>query len=424
MSIAGRILIGLAAALLLAASWAGAAEAALREVPQGEPVQTVLDAAAPGDVVRLLAGDHEGPVSIDRPLVLEGAPGAVLLGNGSGSVVSVRAADVTVRGLTVRGSGDALHEMDSGIFVDRDAHRAQIEGNRLEGNLFGIYLWGPQDAVVRGNVIEGREVRQVSETGSGVAIWSSPGSRVVDNEIRFGADGIFVKTSERNVFDGNRMRDLRFAIHYMYTNDSRVTNNVSIGNDIGYAIMFSHRLEVSGNLSEEDSEHGFMFNYANYSTVENNIVRLGGEKCVFIYNANFNEFRRNRFEGCGIGVHFTAGSESNVISENAFIGNESQVKYVGTRFIDWSSEGRGNFWSDNPAFDVDGDGIADAAYRPNDIIDQVLWTNPSAKILVTSPAVQVIRWAQAQFPAVQPGGVVDSAPLMAPPDISIPASAP
>jgi nitrous oxidase accessory protein len=28
--------------------------------------------------------------------------------------------------------------------------------------------------------------------------------------------------------------------------------------------------------------------------------------------------------------------------------------------------------------------------------------------------VQVIRWAQAQFPALLPGGVVDSRPLMSP----------
>ena len=68
------------------------------------------------------------------------------------------------------------------------------------------------------------------------------------------------------------------------------------------------------------------------------------------------------------------------------------------------------------AFDLDGDGIADGAYRPNDIIDRVMWTAPQARLLMTSPAVQVIRWAQSRFPATLPGGVVDSAPLMAPPE--------
>src|SRR3546814_4505030 len=77
---------------------------------------------------------------------------------------------------------------------------------------------------------------------------------------------------------------------------------------------------------------------------------------------------------------------------------------VGTRYLDWAQAGRGNYWSDNPAFDLDGDGIADAAYRPNDLVDTVLWTAPQAKLLINSPAVQVIRWAQSQFPALLPGG--------------------
>jgi nitrous oxidase accessory protein len=102
------------------------------------------------------------------------------------------------------------------------------------------------------------------------------------------------------------------------------------------------------------------------------------------------------------------------MSGNAFIRNRNQVKYVGTRHLDWSEGGRGNYWSDNPAFDLDGDGIGDNPYRPNDLVDRVLWTSPQAKVLMNSPAVQVIRWAQTQFPALLPGGVVDSRPLMTP----------
>ena len=96
---------------------------------------------------------------------------------------------------------------------------------------------------------------------------------------------------------------------------------------------------------------------------------------------------------------------------------KTSFKYVGTRHLDWSFEGRGNYWSDNPAFDLDRDGIGDNPYRPNDIVDRVLWTSPQAKVLVNSPAVQVIRWAQAHFPAILPGGVVDSTPLIAPPNL-------
>src|SRR5690606_33328567 len=182
-----------------------------------------------------------------------------------------------------------------------------------------------------------------------------------------------------------------FAVHYMYGNDGVVSGNVSIGNDVGYALMFSNRLMITGNLSVDDAQHGLMLNYANSATIAGNRVR-GGEKCLFFYKANKNTVRDNRFEDCQIGVHFTAGSERNAFSGNAFIGNRTQVKYVGTRHLDWSTEGRGNYWSDHAAFDTNGDGIAEAAYRPNDMVDQILWTQPSAKLLLGSPAVQLLRF--------------------------------
>jgi nitrous oxidase accessory protein len=47
-------------------------------------------------------------------------------------------------------------------------------------------------------------------------------------------------------------------------------------------------------------------------------------------------------------------------------------------------------------------------------MDQVLWTQPSAKLLLGSPAVQLVRWAQSEFPALLPGGIVDDRPLMKP----------
>lgn len=425
------------------------ARAERREVgPDSGSLQAVLDEAAPGDVLHLRPGLYRGPFRIDRSLVLEGEPGAVLDGGGAGNVLSVLAPDVTVRGLTIRRSGRNLEAMDSGIFLEKSATRARVEGNRLEDNLFGVYIHGAAEAVVRANSIIGLRTSQLSEAGNGVSVWNAPGAKVLGNDVRYGRDGIFVITSRQNTFSGNRFRDLRFAVHYMYTNQSEVSDNVSAGNHVGYAIMYSQRIVIRSNLSDGDRDHGFLFNYANGASVTGNVVlgrviasgsaapagaedsahaallsgeeqaadrRMGPEKCVFIYNANNNRFRGNWFENCGTGVHFTAGSEGNEITGNAFINNRNQVKYVGTRSLDWSRGGRGNYWSDNPGFDLNRDGIADTAYRPNDLVDRVLWTAPQAKLLMNSPAVQVIRWAQSQFPALLPGGVVDSHPLIAPP---------
>ena len=437
-------------AAILAAGVSASASAETLKIAPEQPLQAVLDRAQDGDVIELAPGEYKGGIKINRPVVLTGRQGAILVGGGTGNVVTVSSPDVTIRGVTIRGSGHDLQTMDLGIFLEKTAERAVVESNRFEGNLFGIYVHGAAGSRVERNIVEGVRGGRLNEAGNGVSLWNAPDVTIAENIFRYGRDGIFTVSSRKDRFINNRFEQVRFAVHYMYTNDSEVSGNVSIGNHGGYAIMYSTRLVIRDNISDRDRDYGLLFNYANYSEIDGNRVtggsldniasnrdegpdedrgmlpdakptqptqsfRSGPEKCVFIYNANHNKFRNNWFEGCGIGVHFTAGSEGNEITGNAFVGNRNQVKYVGTRDLDWSKGGRGNYWSDNPAFDLDGDGIADTAYRPNDLIDRVLWTAPPAKILINSPAVQVLRWAQAQFPALYPGGVVDTHPLIAPP---------
>ena len=414
-----RVALALGAALALLAAPGGVrtASTAVIEISPGEggTLQAALDAALPGAVLRLAPGLYPGPIVIDRTLTLEGAPGAILDGRGKGRVLSVAAPDVVVRGLTVRNSGISLAETDAGIFLDKPAEGALIEANRLENNLFGIYLHGARNALVRGNEVIGNRNLRMSERGNGIHLWAAKGSVIEGNSVRYGRDGIFVTTSRKNAFRDNDLRDLRFAVHYMYTHDSEVSGNVSRDNHVGYALMYSDRLRVFDNRSTGDRDHGFLFNFTNKSRIERNLVRAGRTKCVFIYNANRNVLSGNLFQGCAIGIHFTAGSEGNRIAGNAFIGNATQVKYVGTRHVEWSDRGVGNYWSDNPALDLDGDGIGDVPYRPNDLVDQVVWRHPLAKLLLTSPSVRILRWAHDRFPSIYPGGVIDSAPLMRPP---------
>lgn len=410
-------LLQAAAALAAAAclAWSGAA-AAIAVAPD-DNLQHIIDQAPAHETLTLASGVYAGNLRIDKPLTLQGPPdrSAIIQGDGSGRSIAVQAPNVTLRNLTVRGSGMRLFEMDAAIFLDKPAHDALVEHNDILGNLMGVYVWGPNNAMVRSNRIVGDTTLRMAERGNGVQLWNTPGTQVIDNDISLGRDGIFVNTSKRNRFVGNRFRDLRFAIHYMYTQDSEIIGNVAEHNDIGYALMFSDRLVIRDNVARDNREHGLMLNSVTRSTITGNFIRYS-EKCTFLYGASLNTFRDNWFQDCQVGIHFTAGSERNKISDNAFVDNQTQIRYVSTRHLDWSENGRGNYWSDNTAFDLNGDGIADTAYRPNGIMDQVLWRAPMAKLLLNSPATQVVKWAQSQFPALLPGGVVDSSPLMTSPE--------
>lgn len=400
--------------MLLLVSFASTAGERL-VAPGNGVLQAAIDAANSGDTLKLSSGVYTGSINIDKTLTLTGSRASIIDGEGTSHVITVSAPDVVVKGLSIQHSGNIPENEDSAVFVTDAGDRARIESNYLENNLIGVYLKGPESALVSDNVIVGSQFHRINDRGNGVYLWNTPGSIVRNNDIRYGRDGIFVNYSHNNIFHANTLRDLRFAIHYMYTNKSEVSNNISINNHVGYALMFSHHIVARENQSLGDHERGLFFNFTNYSEIAGNIVSGGAEKCVFIYNANFNDINNNFFEDCSIGVHFTAGSEQNIIYSNAFINNRTQVKYVGTRHIEWSKDGKGNYWSDNVAFDIDNDTIADQVYKPNDLVDQIVWRHPMAKLLLNSPSVQLIKWAQAEFPGIHPGGVTDSAPLMMPP---------
>ena len=209
----------------------------------------------------------------------------------------------------------------------------------------------------------------------------------------------------------------------MYTNDSEVSGNVSVGNNVGYAIMFSDRLEVTDNFSDGDRDHGLLLNYANGSEISGNLVqgrlqplerwtaaariggrmgfrpkpsfvgngpdgtRLGPEKCVFIYNANRNRFTGNGFEGCAIGIHFTAGSEGNAMAGNASIatGTRSSTSGPGTSTGPSKAAATTGATTRHSTSTATG---SRTTLRPNDLVDRVLWTAPQAKVLINSPAVR------------------------------------
>lgn len=380
----------------------------------GDNLIEAVAAASPGDDLNLQPGPHHGPVLIDKPLSLIGAEGAEVVGNGQGSVIRIEAAGVTIRGLAITGSGTDTTNIDGGIYVAQGADDPVIENNHLDGNQFGISLHGPRRAIVRNNVITNRNDLWLNNRGNGIHMWNNVASRIEHNIVTGGRDGIFVQLGSDNVITGNEFSHLRFAVHFMYSKRGSVADNVSIGNHIGYALMYSDQLKVTGNVSVKDRDYGLMLNSARKGDIRDNFIYGTADKCLFFYLAVKNQLVGNRFEGCGVGVHVT-GSDANVIGGNAFVSNRVQMHYAGTKSHEWSIDGRGNYWSDNPAFDLNGDGMADTAYRPNDIVDWVVWRYPLSKLLMSSPAMEILRVGQSQFPALYPGGVVDSHPLMTAP---------
>src|SRR5690625_6427657 len=88
--------------------------------------------AEPGDVLLLEDGRHEGAVTIDRTLTITGSREAVVDGLGKGTVITIEAEGVVLRGFTVTGSGHVNADLDAGVKIRKGADRALIEGLLVE----------------------------------------------------------------------------------------------------------------------------------------------------------------------------------------------------------------------------------------------------------------------------------------------------
>ena len=409
-----RLFVALLALLLAMPAWAG------------DGLEQAVAAAPPGATISVPAGVHAVHLKLDRPITIVGEPGAVLDGGGNGDIVRISASNVIVRGLTLRHSGADLTAMNAGIYIERQARDIVVSGNRIEDSLFGIYLDGAANVRVERNTVRGMRNLRVSDRGDGIHLWNDTGCTIEANDVADARDGIYVYVSSNNTIARNVVHNVRYGVHYMYSQHNLLLGNISRGNLAGYALMSSHDLKVIGNSSEDEGSYGFLLNYINRSEIAGNRVhRINGQsddaggtiegtegKGLFVYLSQFNSFHDNLVADSQIGIHVTAGSESNRFWSNRFEDNRLQVKYVQNLAQEWSERGRGNFWSDYLGWDLDADGIGDIPFRPNDGVDVLLWKYPSARNLMSSPAVLLMRYVQRAFPVFTPPSVQDSHPLM------------
>ncbi len=382
--------------------------------------------AAAGAVLVVPVGVHHVHLHLNKPISLVGSPGAVLDGSGSGDVIRVLASHVRISGLTIRNSGSNLTTMNAGIYIEQAADDVDVSGNRIEHVLFGVYLDGASNAVVHANTVVGMPELRVPDRGDGIHLWNDHGCVISGNDISETRDGIYVYISPDNIIENNRIHDVRYGVHYMYSQPDVLKGNISYDNTAGFALMASDHLQVIGNQAYDDMSYGLLLNYVNYSEIRGNEVRDiqgqrdatgqiiagAGGKAIFVYLSQGNTIADNLLEDSRIGIHITAGSDQNKVYGNAFVNNQTQVMYVQNNSEEWSWHRRGNYWSNYLGWDLNGDGIGDVPYRPNDGVDVLLWKYPSARVLMSSPAILLMRYVQRAFPVFTPPSVQDSYPLM------------
>jgi nitrous oxidase accessory protein len=369
-----------------------------------KPFQELVDAAPAGTTLRPPPGSYSGPVVLKRPLVIDGGGQVTIDGGDRGTVFSLEADGAVLRGLHLTGSGDS-HDTDDSC-LDVRGHRNVVENLVIDNCLFGIDLKQSNDSIVRNNKVRSKP-RDLGVRGDGLRLWYSDRNLIEGNEIVDSRDMV-AWYSNANVFRGNVGMRSRYSIHFMFANNNIVEGNRFYDNSVGVYFMYTEGGVMRNNLISHATSAtgmGIGFKEASNAVIEGNeiiycAVGIGSDLSPFQPDSKI-WVKNNRFAYNGIAIKLTSELGGNVVTDNIFEGNLTNVVQAG-RGKSGLNEWRGNYWDDYQGFDRDGNGVGDTAYELYAYADQIWIELPPAKFFKTAPVMELLDFLERLAPFSSP----------------------
>jgi nitrous oxidase accessory protein len=406
---------GLRSLLLLAGCLAGG------HVVAFPPLQLFVDLTPADGVLRPPPGTYSGPVVIQRPMTLEGDGKVTVDGGGQGTVLTIRADGVTLRGLRLTNSGSTYDGVDAGLLLEADG--AVIEGNVVEGTLFGMHLKQANGNVIRGNRIssapEDRNLR-----GDAIRLWYSNENLIESNEIVHSRDLLFTNSADNRIV-GNQVTESRVGMQFVFAPGNVVEGNSIDGNETGVIVLYSEGLTIRGNRlwnARHYSGAALALKESSQVVVEGNEIvhcAVGVQANAPTHPENILYLRGNRFAYNDIATYFYGEKGGHVVEDNTFEQNFVDVA-VSHPMASRGNAWRGNYWDTYAGFDRDGDGIGDQPHDLYQYADRIWLDRPLTRFFRGSLALELIDFLERLAPFSEPASLLrDPQPRMRPPGESV-----
>lgn len=406
-----KFAIALIFSFLFIFSFENTAKAAVVHIKNGDNLQHEINQAGEGDKIVLEKGTYKGSIKIVKSLTLNGTKGAVIKGNGKGNVITVRADDVVISGLTIQGSG--RNQNNSGIFLEK-TKRSVVKKNILKNVQYGIYIKNGKDNCIVQNEISSFN-EHFSKRGNGIHIFKGNGQLIKKNKIHRVQDGIYFDFANNVKVEENDISHSRYGMHYMFSQNIHTKNNTVEKNITGFMIMDSKDLQFLKNkVFDQFHFRGvgiLIYETSNVLMKENEIVQnsigLSLEKGVHV------KIRKNVFAANQVGLQFLKENVDNVFTENNFIANIVSST-IGKEKIRLDDGKIGNYWDDYKSYDIDGNGVGEVPYKAGSLYDHLLKRQPLWQFFFESPTIILWSKAESMFPSLGSAEVYDNKPLVQP----------
>lgn len=376
-------------------------------------IKAGIAAAQDGDVLKIKKGVYkEYDILVDKELTILGEFGTVVDGEKKGEIFRIVANNVTIKNLTIQRVGISSIADHAAIRVLQSKNFV-IEHNTLKDMFFGIYLAKSSHGKIINNTIEGI-AKDEYNSGNGIHLWYSHYIDIIGNHISGSRDGIYFEFANHcSIRKNYSTRNLRYGLHFMFSNNDEYIDNKFIDNGAGVAVMFSKNIDMYRNEFKQNwgtSAYGLLLKEIYDAEIHDNLFKENTIGIQIEGSTRIN-YLRNNFENNGWALKMQGAAYTNIFKHNNFLNNSFDLAYNSQVNDNVFTE---NYWSEYTGYDLNKDGYGDVPYRPVKLFAYIVDKTPETIILLRSLFVDIINFSERVTPVFTPDNLMDNRPKMRP----------
>lgn len=385
-------------------------------VSPGGVIRTIASAinlAEDGDVIILSTGTYtETDIRITKSITLRSDEHAIIDGALQGHLVVVLADGVTISGITFRNTGYSSLDDRAGVKAIQ-VRDMRLENCRFENCCFAVYLdHSVHCFVLQNKVVASGEYEH--DTGNGIQLFKCDSCVIQENEITGQRDGIYFEFVSNTAVRNNKAHEnIRYGLHFMFSNMNVYTDNIFTNNRAGVAVMYSNGVTMTGNIFSEcvgGISYGLLLKEINDCKIASNHF-VHNTVALYIEGSNRLLIEKNEIRGNGWACKIQASCAQVQMRYNNFILNTFDVSTNGSLNMNRFSD---NYWDRYEGYDMDKDGIGDVPFVPVSLYGVIVEKVPYAIMLYRSFMVYLLDRSEKLVPSVTPETLKDFYPHMKP----------
>jgi nitrous oxidase accessory protein len=376
-------------------------------------IKAAIAIAKEKDTILIQPGTYrEGNITINKNIVLLGQQYPVLDGENKYEILTISGQNIVIKGLVFLNSGiSALNDFASIKIID--SKNITIEDNRVMNAYFGIHFSNTYRINIRNNKITGSPTTE-QNTGNGIHLWKCSNAVIENNYVAGHRDGIYFEFVTASTIKNNLSeKNIRYGLHFMFSNDDNYLSNTFRKNGAGVAVMYSQKVRMEDNhfdLNWGPSSYGVLLKDIRDSHIQNNSFTKNSVG-IHMEGSSRIAISKNTFKENGWAVKVQASCDDNNFYENNFYGNSFDVATNGTLVL---NKFYNNYWDKYDGYDRNRDGIGDVPYHPVSMYSMIVEQNPNSLILLRSFMVSLLDKAEKAIPSLTPENLIDNKPMIKP----------